>query len=293
MLLLAATGCDGFPFAGESRSEYHDAAPQPVVADTLGSQFDPTAAGTITGQVTWQGPIPDVPSLRGWVTVGAEENPTHKVVRENPNAPLVDPATKGVGNAVVYLRSISPERSRPWDQPPVCVEQRDYRLHICQGDSDSHVGFVRRGTAIDMVSRQEVFHCLRAQGAAFFSLTFPDAGLSCSRRLEKKGLVELSSAADYFWMHGYLFVDDHPYYTRTGAQGQFTLQGVPPGNHEVICWMPNWLEERHERDQDPTQVVRLFFRPPVEVTNQVSLDRAGTQITHFVMRSELFQPRAR
>ena len=132
---------------------------------------------------------------------------------DNPNKPRVDPHTRGVGNAVVFLRGVDPQRARPWDHPPVCVEQADYRIEIRQGQAHSAYGFVRRGERVEMVSTQEAFHSLHAGGAAFFTLAFPDPNEPCSRHLNEKGVAELTSAAGYFWMRGYLFVDDHPYYT--------------------------------------------------------------------------------
>lgn len=232
-------------------------------ASELGRDFDASTAGRIEGRVMWDGALPEVPPYR----VPAEPP------REwpNPNAPRIDPRTKAVADAVVFLRGVDPQRAGPWVHAPVTVELRDDQIHVCQGDHDGSCGFVRRGDAITMVSRQNRFHSLQVRGAAFFTHNFADADQPHTRRLNRAGLVELTSGCGYFWMHGRLFVDDHPYYTHTDAGGRFTLPDVPPGAYELIAWLPNWHEAAHERDAETALICRLTFRPAVEVAQPIRL----------------------
>jgi hypothetical protein len=143
-----------------------------------------------------------------------------------------------------------------------------------QGVGASRRGFVRTGDTVEIVSKQSVFHALRATGAAFFTLAFPDPDQPLARRLERPGVVELSSGAEYYWMRAYLFVDDHPYYARTDEAGRFELKDVPAGRHRMICWFPDWRLEHHERNPETGQVMRWKFRPPIEVVEEVAV-RAG------------------
>jgi hypothetical protein len=267
-----------------------EAADSPDPSGTeAASRFNPATAGTIRGRVSWQGDVPQVPRFEERLNLLPDTPPQPRVVRENPNAPVVDPKTGGVAHAVVFLRGVDPRQARPWDHPPVCVEQRDKRLHIVQGKTIDRVGFVRPGDAVEMVSREAVFHALHASGAAYFTLTFPDSEQPLRRSLKKKGLVELSSAAGYYWMRAYLFVDDHPYFTRTDEQGRFILQGVPPGKYEVVCWLPNWKKERHERDPESGLITRLYFDPPAKQARQVNLGSGESSAIDFVFSTAVFQ----
>ena len=173
--------------------------------------------------------------------------------------------------SAIFLRGVDPRQARPWNHPAVRVEQRDYQLHVHQGRRDSHYGFVRRGDTVEMLSKQAVFHSLHAGGAAFFTLTFPEPDRPRSRRLADNGIVELSSAAGYYWMRAYLFVDEHPYYTQTDTDGRFTLESVPPGDYEVVCWLPNWHEERHERDPESCLIIRMEFQKAAELIQKVTI----------------------
>ena len=238
-------------------------------SERLASDFDPRTMGLIRGRVTWGGPIPTAAPFELEPVPMAGEILGTKQVRPNPNVPVIDAATGGIGNAVIYIRNIASEKSKAWDFPPVRLEMRDCQLHVMQGDTDSDVGFVRLGNRVEMLSRDKYFHSLHADGASFWNFAFPDPGRPLSRTAEKKGLVEFSSAAGYFWMRAFLFVDDHPYYARTDREGRFELTQVPPGCYEVVCWLPNWREARHERDPETGMISRWYFEPPLESVKTV------------------------
>jgi hypothetical protein len=261
VLFLFLLGCDDNQSALEA----------PVAAPRASRLFDARATGTITGQVTWKGEVPIVDPFIAPVSADSEW-----LRWPNPNAPVVDSQSKGVGNAIVFLRGVDPEKAKPWDLATVCVEQRDYQLHVLQGGMDGRLGFVRRGDAVEIVSRQNAFHSLRAGGAAFFTLAFPDPDDPLSRRLTENGVVELSSAAVYFWMRAYLFVDEHPYYCRTDEEGRFKLEQVPAGNYELVCWLPNWHMHGHDRDPETTRFSRWYFAAPLEMTQSVSVKSGVT-----------------
>lgn len=235
-----------------------------LLAPVPESHFDSSNARTIGGRLTWDGPEPRVQSFE------IMPNPLSGVIlqkrqqRANPNRPTIDTRTHAIDGAVVFLRGVDSTRARPWDLPGVTVEQRDCQLRIVQGDASGQVGFVRKGDAIEMVSRDPWLHALHAGGSSFFTLMFPDPEQPLRRPLVRAGLVELSSNAGYFWMRGYLFVDDHPYYCRTDSEGRFTLTGVPAGTYRLTAWLPSWRVARQERDPESGLVSRITFEPPYE-----------------------------
>ncbi len=273
LALTVLTGCD---------------EPDPVIpsqaaapASELASAFDPAACGTITGRVVWDGPVPTVAGHSGRVNLFGQTNATSPFNVANPHAPVVNPRTRGVAGVVVYLHGVEPRRSRPWDLPPVRVELRDLNAHVFQGETESIYGFVRRGESVAILSREPVFHSLHARGAAYFTVPLPDADQVMTRPLNQKGLVDLTSACGYYWLRGHLFVDDHPYYTRTDADGNFTLPQVPEGEYDVACWLPDWHEQRHERDPETCLVVRLTYRRPVELVKNLAVRRGQTSGVTF------------
>jgi hypothetical protein len=110
-----------------------------------------------------------------------------------------------------------------------------------------------------------------------------------TRPLDRPGLVELTSGAGYPWMRAYLFVAEHPYYTRTDAAGRFVLKWVPPGRYEVVCWMPSWIEERHDREPETGIVSRVYFRAPVEQGKGVGLAARQAGNVDFIVSEDGFR----
>jgi hypothetical protein len=264
LALLLIAGC------AEGPQPRLPAPPPPALA----SRFDPAETGTVRGRVTWAGELPRVGPLVVWGPSPTPQLPPGRHERANPNAPDVDAGSRAVRRAVVFLRGVDPARSRPWDHPPALVEQRGFRLEVRQGDRVGRAGWARRGDAVEMVSRQASFHALRAGGAAFFTLAFPDPDRPRRRALAEAGLVELSSGAGYYWMRAYLFVRDDPYVTLTDGQGRFELPQVPAGEYELVGWLPNWRVAGRVRDPESGRVVRVAFAPPLERTASVAV-RAG------------------
>jgi hypothetical protein len=91
-------------------------------------------------------------------------------------------------------------------------------------------------------------------------------------------------------MRGWLFVDDHPYYTHTDAEGCFFLPQVPPGRYELVCWLPDWHEASRELDAETALICRLMFRPPVEVVQPLQLAPRQTQTIAFRLDASRFGP---
>jgi hypothetical protein len=275
------SGCEDFVPPAETTAE---------PPSEIGRDFNPATAGTIRGQVVWEGALPEVPAYRAPVSPAGEQRGGARYHWPNPNTPKIDSHTKAVTGAVVFLRGVDPLKARPWDHPPVRVELRDYQIHVRQGDKDCSAGFVRRGDTIEMVSVQDRFHSLQLRGAAFLARTFADRDRACTQRLDRTGVVEMMSGCGYFWMRGRLFVGDHPYFTHTDAEGRFLLPQVPPGRYELVCWLSDWHEARRELDADTALICRLTFRPAVEIVQTVPLAARQTRTVSVRLPAERFGP---
>jgi hypothetical protein len=198
-----------------------------------------------------------------------------------PHVPQVHSENKGIRNAVVYLRGIDVARSKTWDHPKVRVEFQDRQLRVVQGDLASSVGFVRRGDALDIVNRDDEYHNLHSRGAAFFAVPLIKPNQPQERKLTRAGVVELSCGAGYYWLHGHLFVCEHPYIVRTDADGRFTLVQVPAGVYEVVCWMPSWRILRKEVEPETGVTARLAWEAPREQVARVRVDAGKVAVSEF------------
>lgn len=270
LICVLAIGCDSaLPTTSPSKS---------VVTPTLHRWTGET--GSIAGQINWSGVPPKAPMIETFRPVPGGR--AERISRSAPNVPAVDPNNQGVADVLVYLREVSAS-AREWDQAPVTLELHDDRPMIRQGDAAARtIGLVRRGDGIAIVNRQDRFHAARARGAAFWTFTLPDADQPIQKRLDQPGIVELSSAAGYYWMHAYLFVCEHPYCAITDSKGRFEIKNVPPGDYELATWMPSWEVIRRERDPESTAVVRVAFSKHHEWRQPISVrpnETAQTTIT--------------
>src|ERR1019366_10578476 len=87
----------------------------------LGEAFTAAATGTIRGRITWIGAIPT--SEESLVRAIAFNSHLHlnPARFSTPHVPKVHSQSRGVENAVVFLRGIDPRRSKAWDHPPARV----------------------------------------------------------------------------------------------------------------------------------------------------------------------------
>ena len=229
--------------------------------------------GRIAGRVTWNGAAPDVPPIKGLISMSDGlrwgEMPNHMV-------PAIDPNTKGLADAVVFLKACDPKSAKPWPFEPLRIEIRDRKIGVAQGARGGRVGFARICEPIEMVSRDDDRHMLRARGAGFFTLPLPDPNKPKSRAIDAPGATEFTSAAGYFWSSAEVFTCEHPYYTTTDNEGRFSLENVPPGQYALIARHRNWKLLNSERDPETGKIMRLNFDVPFQTELAITVLQSGT-----------------
>ncbi|MDP6988320.1 MAG: carboxypeptidase regulatory-like domain-containing protein, partial [Planctomycetota bacterium] len=61
------------------------------------------------------------------------------------------------------------------------------------------------------------------------------AGGKDRQKLDKPEAIE-AKCDIHPWMNCWLYVTDKPFTTTTGADGTFTIEGVPAGTHKATIW---------------------------------------------------------
>jgi hypothetical protein len=233
-LLGFLVGASGFGWWGSGNGRLVDL--RPAVAGSLDEGGNDW--GTVRGRVVWEG---DVPERRVLVRAGDPNVRDHQICGKHDiysEELAVDPDTKGVQWALVWIRR--PSRIHPdLEQPP--AEPAELGQKGCV--FIPHVLAVRQGQKLVITSEDPVSHNTNFSGIRnqSWNRVLPPALEGMKQTLDGPNLVAeilpMPVACNIHpWMKAYLAVFDHPYYAVTNAKGEFVLEKVPAGSLQLVSW---------------------------------------------------------
>jgi plastocyanin len=188
-------------------------------------------------------------TLKGQVVFGGEA-PTPKVLFPKGQAPkdpevcgkdaplvserlVVDGATKGVKNVLVYLprpTSVSDEAKKAYSTAKVVFDQEKCVFQ-------PHVLGVMAGTPITLKSSDPINHNINAKlkQSAFNQLIQGGGTAEFSPQGAERTPGEVTCDI-HPWMRAWWMVLDHPYFAVTDAKGYFEIKNAPAGTQKVVVW---------------------------------------------------------
>jgi plastocyanin len=90
-----------------------------------------------------------------------------------------------------------------------------------------------------------------------FNMAQPKFRKVISEEIGKPEVIKVQCDV-HSWMHGWLFVTDHPA-TVTDTVGAFKLENVSPGKHKIEVWHPVLGSQSKTVDVKPGETVRVTF----------------------------------
>ncbi|MBI2889808.1 MAG: carboxypeptidase regulatory-like domain-containing protein [Nitrospirae bacterium] len=187
-------------------------------------QVDVAGGGSISGTVTLTGKAPA--AKKSPVTKDQEVCGKERILQA-----VVASPTSGLQNAVVRITKI--EKGKRFAASPVTMDQKgcDYTPHII---------LLPKGKDLEILNSDGILHNVHTYGTKNPSfnkampkfkkqLTVPGSGFSEAENIEVR-------CDAHEWMHAWLQVIEHPYYSLTDAAGKFSLADVPPGTYTVEVW---------------------------------------------------------
>lgn len=196
---------------------------------------------TVRGRVLWLGVVPKPEVLD--LGTSADKPACCAGGPVVSNRLLIDPATKGVRNVVVWLRPDSDDRAAPFPpdrihpdlRNPVPV-QRVLDQPNCQ--FEPRVIAAREGDSLLVRNSSAIRHnvTFTDRWAVDFNRTLSASEVLESDPLSADRLPATVRCTVHPWMEARLRVFDHPYFAVTDDQGRFELKQVPRGRWRVVYW---------------------------------------------------------
>jgi hypothetical protein len=192
--------------------------------------------GNLLGQVTLEGAAPEPRKLIAAGDQSVKDPAVCAAVDLLDEKLMVDPASNGIANVVVYLdkppASIKPElRDVPTD--PVFFDQKGCRFF-------PRVLAFRAGQPLLVISDDDVPHNTHTKpnrNPAFNQTISPKDRKGVPCLYKKAEAAPIGVTCDFHtWMRAYHFPVDHPYFAVTDQQGRFRIAGLPAGKHNLNVW---------------------------------------------------------
>jgi len=251
-LLFCASGCGG------KGTESGDAVvvPEPNAnVPTVGSTETTPATGTATTPAATSKAAPAAVKAEGWGTlkgtITLKGNPPEpKVLADQGKASkdptvcakdtpikserlVVDGASKGVKNVLVYIpkpSAVNEEAKSNVQSAQIVFDQKNCTF-------EPHVLALMEGVKVDLKNSDPVNHNInsRLKNNGFNKL------LSGSQEMPQPIVAPERSPGEvtcdiHPWMKAYWLVLDNPYFAVTDEQGNFEIKNAPAGTQKVVVW---------------------------------------------------------
>ena len=181
--------------------------------------------GTIKGTVRWKGAAPERPML---------DRMSDPVCAATPRASEDVVVDKGLVKDVLVRIKVGTAGTHAAPATPAVVVQ-DQCMY------GPRVVGVLAGQTLEIRNGDPTFHNVRGNraGKVVWNLAQPAQAPAITRKeLGAPGDIVDLHCDVHPWMAAWVAVMDHPDFAVTGADGAFTITGVPPGTYTLEAWHP-------------------------------------------------------
>ncbi len=230
---------------GCSSEKAPETTEQPTATATApaGTPVDQATVGTITGKITFTGAKPKLATIKmdqDPVCVGKHSSPVH--VEDG------DVSANGtLPNVFVYIKEGADKYAWPTPSDAVTLDQDGcmYKPHVLGVQVDQTLHIVSSDATTHNIHPQpkdnREWNESQAPGAAALDKKFARAEVMIPVKCNQ-----------HPWMKAYVGVVKNPLFAVTGADGTFTIKGVPPGDYTIEAWTATGGAQGQTQEQKVT-----------------------------------------
>ncbi len=198
----------------------------PATAVSKAPVIDPATAGSISGVVHFSGKAPER------IKIDMSADPAC-AMSDTPNYTEQYVVSDGrLANVFVYVKSGIPAWSAPVDAPPVVMDQKGCRYV-------PHVIGVQQGGKVEYRNSDPATHNVHTlpEDPANHSVDVSEMPGSepQTETFRSPELMIPVRCNNHPWMQAFINVAPNGFFAVTGADGSFTLHGLPPGTYTVAA----------------------------------------------------------
>ena len=119
----------------------------------------------------------------------------------------------------------------------------------------------RVGQKVTFINSDPIFHNVRSITAVNqrFNMAMPTKGQRVTKIFNKPETFLQAKCSVHPWMGAYVAVMDHPYFSVTNSQGEFTIKNLPEGKYTIEAWHEVYGTQKQEISVTKNGMTPLTF----------------------------------
>jgi hypothetical protein len=239
-------GCSGKATTNQPASSASQPAPSFF-------KVDPSTAGSITGSIHFVGKKP----ARKLIDMSSDPACVEAHHGKAYDESLVVSSNGSLGNAFVYIEKGLEGKKFEVPSTPVTIDQRGcwFRPRVLG---------VQTGQVLQVVNSDPVTHNIHpmAEVNREWNHSQGPGDAPLSRKFLKPEIMIKVKCNIHSWMHAFIGVVEHPYFTVSKDDGSFEINNLPPGTYALAVWQENLGTQEQQVTVTPhsTAVTKFTFK---------------------------------